>query len=286
MSIPMIRAIKDADPGGTINVLVGSGPDDAGARDVFKLLKKNFGVIGEIHVDRADGLTRYDHAIMAIPYDGRWRNNYDYVANNVMDSRPRPDPETFGFSSWYRHEVAYQMENAFELGYDGLQPWPGGNFLNIGKHEHAFLGIGYKRDVSGFWKIKHWGNENYAAFLNKFMRLFDGNVMCTGNQRDFAETINPIKSMLDEEIAWRFHALPVSLEESFNLAGSATLYVGNDTGMMHVACAHSVPALGLFFMENAITKNGAWGPDCINIDAYNRELSVDEVLSNAKELLK
>jgi hypothetical protein len=117
----MLKAI--ASLGCTVDVLVGSTPDDVGALEVFIDLKAYANCIRHIWVDRVGfEAPVYDLAIMSIPFDGRWRNGVDFQAKEVLDGRTRPDPSTTGLSSWKKHEVMYQLENAFYLGYKGPIP--------------------------------------------------------------------------------------------------------------------------------------------------------------------
>lgn len=251
MAIPMIRALQML-PDTRVDVLVGNTSDDVGAINV---LSKVVGGPGNLYVNTA--LERhYDVAVMAIPFDGRWRNGVHFNADRVLDGRTRPDPSTTGLVSWKKHEVLYQMENAYALGYSG-EP-PALRFLSGMRYaKRVYVGVGYKKDAAGFWKIKHWGNENYAALITN---LIDSdpeiNVVATGDIGDFQHSIGPISRIVSSSrFAFKCSS---NLDQAFNDVADCSVYVGNDTGMMHVAAAAGLDVCGIFSMENAYVKNRPW----------------------------
>ena len=142
MAVPMVKAIRIANPTAQIDVMVGSTSDDRGSSDVFVHLQKSK-IIDKIIWNMDYSGTRYDVAVCAIPYDGRWTNGTHFLADRTLDCRTRPDPSTTGLVSWKKHEVKYQMENAYLLGYKGDTPTL--EFLSRGNRDF-YLGVGYKKD--------------------------------------------------------------------------------------------------------------------------------------------
>ncbi len=285
MAIPMIKAIRSEHPGARIDVLVGSLPDDGGAIDVMRYLRYPDGIIDGLHVNQALG-TEYDVAIMAIPFDGRWVNGRDFKAKTVIDGRPRPDPKTFGLTSWKKHEIEYQMENAHFLGYDG--PTPSCSFLEEPPlwdkktfERSIYMGVGYKKDAAGMWKVKHWGNENYAQLCRLFfLREKNVRVVVTGDAGDMALSLKPIQARLKQ---WgmddRFVIVPTtSLRHAFAVVNSCHLYVGNDTGMMHVAAACDRKVVGIFNMENAIVKNPPFCSDNLILEGWQNPVDFEDAI--------
>ena len=282
MAIPMIRALQSL-PDTRVDILIGDTSDDVGARQV---LSKVVSGTGKLYVTSAlEHL--YDVAVMAIPFDGRWVNGVHFEANRVLDGRTRPDPSTTGLDSWKIHEIDYQMENAFALGYDPRNFPPSTKFLNSvdGNPNKIYVGLGYKKDVAEFWKVKHWGNENYAALIKK---LLDSNpkirVVTTGDIGDLQHTIGPISRLVNDK---RFEFRCTSnLDESFYSLSTCGSYVGNDTGMMHVAASCNLRVLGLFFMKNAWVKNRPWCGNAICLDAsHGEDLSVDSVFNHVVQMV-
>lgn len=279
MAVPMIRALQYK-PDVQVDVLVGSLPDDFGA---YEVLSKVVGHKGKIFVDRALEYD-YDVAVMAIPFDGRWKNGRDFRATAVMDERPRPDPSTMGFSSWKKHEIEYQMENARFLGYLGNTP--SCRFLDgpRGDEDKIYVGLGYKKDSAGFWSVKHWGNENYASLIKIILKRFpEKRVVTTGNSADLACTIGPITRIVNDT---RFSFSLPTLDKSFEIVSSCGMYVGNDTGMMHVAAACGNRVVGLFFMENANVKNSPWCDLNEVISGVHNKIEPSEVVRACEDLFE
>lgn len=281
MAVPAIKAL--ASMGNQVDVLVGRTPDDIGAWEVFTLLRDHLGTVGRVWIDSVSpSEPAYDLAIQSIPYDGRWQNGVHFRAAVVMDGRTRPDPSTVGLVSWKKHEVEYQMDNIYSLGYEG--PIPSCEFMQSHQvdGDHCFyLGVGYKKDSAGFWKKKHWGNENYAALVKMILADHPSNrVYVTGDSGDVGMSIRPIMRAVDSD---NFILLPRQLKHSFDVVNDCGTYVGNDTGMMHVAAARGRKVVALFFLENSITKSRPWCDDSRVIDGFNRIVSPEEVFQRIKE---
>lgn len=251
MSVPMIKALGTL---GTVDVLAGHGPDDAGAIDVFLALQRE-GFIETLHLVNALG-HEYDVAVMAIPFDGRWQNGVHFNAKRVLDCRPRPDfsPE-LGFSSWKKHEVEYQMDNARELGFS--DPSPSMAFCRGPDNwdpEMVYLGFGFKRDAAAFWSAKHWGNERYVQFIRRCRDLRPSiTFRATGSSVDLAQCIIPIAREVGD-----LGPVVSNIGSAFQVVGRCGAYFGNDTGMMHVAASFEMPTYGLMAYPNVATKNRPW----------------------------
>lgn len=250
MSVPMVKALGCL---GTVDALVGNGPDDAGAIDVFLSLQRD-GRIDKLHLVNAPGV-EYDVAIMSIPFDGRWQNGTHFRAKRVMDCRPRPDfsPE-LGFSAWKKHEVEYQVDNARELGYDG--PAPSSNFCRITywDDDTVYLGLGFKRDAASFWSAKHWGNDRYTQFIRRCREIRPSiKFRATGNAADLAQCIIPISREVGD-----LGPVVSNITSAIEVVGHCRAYFGNDTGMMHVAASFGMPTYGLMAYANVATKNRPW----------------------------
>ena len=254
LAIPMIKAI--ASLGHHIDVLVGSGPDDFGAAVVFRELQLS-GTIDAIHIDCAPISMSYDVAIMAIPYDGRWRNGIEFSAKRLMDCRRRPgNVERLGFDMWEKHEVEYMMENARELGFEGETP--DGSFLgkDVVDSNVIYLGIGYKRDPGGFGRSKHFGNYRFSELTRHILdRLPDMSFISSGPMIDFVESARKICSSNGRYDHVTTTSDSLGLSRSFNIVSRCAAYVGNDTGMMHVAASLGIPTMGLFAYPGLIIKN-------------------------------
>jgi ADP-heptose:LPS heptosyltransferase len=267
MSIPALRALEQVAGRGNVDVLVGSTSDDAGAREVFQqfVLSGEFG--GRIYTDFAQDpgkpVSTYDIAVLSIPYDGRWQNGAHFRALRVMDGRTRPDPTTTGLVSWKKHEVEYQMENPIALGYVG--PIPSAAFMpcrgpKVDYLKRVYVGVGYKKDAAGFWNAKHWGNENYARLIEMLLDDDpDRMIFMSGNPLDMRLSMAPILRAIRNDPRGRTMAMDVVIESSFDRAASCGYYIGNDTGMMHVAASEGARVVAYFNLPNSPVKSAPWG---------------------------
>lgn len=284
MAIPAIRALHQLYPESRVDVLIGHLPEDFGARQVLANVVQGR---GEIFVGEARQRD-YDLAIMAIPFDGRWQNLIHYRALRVMDGRTRPDPSTTGLVSWNRHEVEYQMDNIRELGYGG--PPPSIRFLDPPSftRRQIYLGLGYKKDAAGFWKVKHWGNENYAELVSLLSEMCPAyEVVTTGDRLDMHFSIAPIMKMKAAGTKGLLVKLSHNIEQAFRVISESSIYVGNDTGMMHVAASCGIPVVSMFFLENSIVKSRPWCSNNFVFDGTKDRNSVTPLLvaQKVKEIL-
>jgi hypothetical protein len=251
MSVPAIKALASV-ARGPIDVLVGSTPDDGGALEVMLELQKYYDCVGDVFVDRAGLDVVYDVAVLAIPFDGRWSNGTHFRAQSVVDARPRPgDPNVLGLNSWKKHEIEYQMDNARGLGYSGrtmsscftLSPWKCDEDL-------VYVGLGFKRDPSGFWSKKHWGNGRFIGFMESLKELRP--------QTRFITTCGSVDMPVVTDVHRGFPELKAvfaSIRMSFPDVARAGSFFGNDTGMAHVAASFGRPTYMMTAFEGSEIKN-------------------------------
>jgi len=282
MCIPMLKALRSLKPE-RLDVMIGDTPDDFGAYDIFKYLLKN-GIIDSININVSRDYV-YDVAIMSIPFDGRWRNQEHYRAYRVMDSRTRPDPSTTGFISWKKHEIEYQMDNARELGYKDKVPDCSFYGDVDSNNFDIYIGVGYKKDAAGFWKKKHWGNEKFAELITL---LLDDNgnkdltIWSTGNTLDWGLSLGPIQRLVSNN---RFKPDITTLDNAFKKLSTCGLYIGNDTGITHVAASMDIPCIVANFIEYSAVKSHPWNShscSCTITKDSAEGLSVQEMFSHVK----
>lgn len=251
MAIPAIRAFSEVF--GPIDVLIGTTPDDVGAADVFLELRNNYpGIIDQIWFDAVPLHLQYDLAVLAIPFDGRWREGVHYNAKRSIDARPRPgDHNVLGLDSWKMHEAVYQLRNLEAFGLvDGI---PESRFLSqrdLQVDENLiYLGIGFKRDRDNFWSKKHWGNERYAEFIREVTRLRPGT--------KFITTAGQVDTQVAAELSRQtgISVYYAGLPRSFPVLAKCKAYFGNDTGMAHVAASMERPTYMMIAFPGSEIKN-------------------------------
>ena len=249
ISIPMINSLLWN--GHEVHVLVGTTPDDVGASDVFF----SSGLPVKVHEDFVDlHEHQFDVAVMAIPFDGRWKNGVHFNAIKVIDGRTRPDPLTIGFSSWERHESKYQLECLWQEKLVGGSLSKPSHLIDghheVGDIDRVYVGIGFKRDPGGFGASKHFGNDRFTSVLNKIRTMRPSvRFLSTGTPKDVSEVCSRI--YCPEYWYTLVHDLPSSIK----IMKTCSAYFGNDTGMMHVAAALDRKVFGLFAYPKLITKN-------------------------------
>ena len=251
MSVPAVKAIASVH--GPVDILVGGRPEDGGSWSVFNALRRNYPwVVGDIFIENVPLDRPYAVAVMAIPFDGRWRNGVNFAADEVIDGRPRPpladgSEAPLGFSSWLKHEAEYQMEDAQLLGHR-IGQRPSSAFLpepvDFGDGT-VYLGIGYKRSNDAIWLRKSWGPQNFSRFCRALPQT---KFFSTGNVTDLQQVARYID-------APNFDFRVTTWEGSFEEMSDSSAYFGNDTGMMHVAASLGRPTFGLYAFENLDVKN-------------------------------
>ncbi len=222
LKVPLIKALLGMLPEVTrLDILVGTGPDDYGALNIMQRLQKHVRV-DNIYIDEVPNNTvHYDVAIMAIPFDGRWKNNVHYSADRVLDERKRPhNIERLGFDMWTSHEVEYSMDSAIYLGYDGRTPSL--QFMDMSSKKDddlVYLGLGYKRDQGGFGVSKYWGNKNYLEFIQEVVRLWPTvHFISTGSVADLIQNGAWLMKRIQEHGVYHFTATG-ALETSWPIVG-------------------------------------------------------------------
>lgn len=265
LSVPMVKALATL---GEVDVLLGSTPDDFGSPAIFSHLERA-GIVRRIWIATQEGIPfnfreTYDVAVMAIPFDDRWRNGAHFNAREVIDGRKRPgNVERLGFDMWEKHEVLYQMENAYQLGYSGPVPSP--SFLppfppEVLDEDLVYLGIGYKRDAGGFGLSKHFGNDRFVELMRAIRERRPGTkFISTGGVADFIQTGVPLMKRIADKYVYSCGSTP-HLSHAFDIIRGCKAYLGNDTGMMHVAASLGIPTHALLLSQDLARKNHPWGP--------------------------
>lgn len=300
MSVPAIKHYARC--GFDVTVLVGTGPDDGGAYEVLSavnwpteylrptILKDSHTVVGR----------RWDVGVFSIPYDGRWVQ-LESSCGFVYDGRPRPDPSTFGFSSWEKHEAEYQLELAETLtGVPAKRELWGGPDPSIGHpawpvegaNYAVYLGIGRKRDAAGFWEKKHWGDENYLE-LARMILAHDSRhnfeLVSSGNRMDLLTTGKFLIQNLPKAAgpAGRgFGFAENGIQGTMNVMSRCHSFIGNDTGTMHLAAAMGLPIVSVFKFEGTRRKNHPLSDPLTweVLEGHDRDVTPEEVYNAWKRV--
>ncbi len=102
---------------------------------------------------------------------------------------------------------------------------------------------------------QRWPLDRYGAVLASVEQRFKVSILAVGANLEFE---NYRKEILPVFPNLKFLAAPVTIFELFALCQLAGLYLGNDTGPMHVAAAAGCPVAAIVSARN---PPGAWDPD-------------------------
>jgi heptosyltransferase-2 len=107
---------------------------------------------------------------------------------------------------------------------------------------------------------KRWSTENYVELINQILRNFQSHVFIIGG-KDESELVKLIVSNVNNE---RVDDLSgkLSLTELVGTLKKADLFIGNDSGPMHIASACGIKVIGLFGPTDP-ERFGPYGENCI-----------------------
>ena len=148
---------------------------------------------------------------------------------------------------------------------------------------------------------KRWPAENYAALADRLVRETGATILFFGSREE-----QPLSEDIARRMASPSHILTgkLSLLHSAAMIRGCTLFISNDSGLMHVAAAVSTPVIGIFGPTDPL-KNAPRGPgirivvqaDLPCVPCYHfsriacddfecmRAVTVDRVFHEAEKLL-
>lgn len=167
-----------------------------------------------------------------------------------------------------------------------------GLLASLGAEEFVVLNPG------GGWKSKCWAPENYSALVRRLEPLVSGKILLTGSPDE--EPL--IREILRGAGSPRAAYFPSKILQLIALARRARLFVGGDTGPVHLAAALGTPVVAIFNGSDALNtpeRNGPFSPQDIvlvhrNGDSrpvrnknsdYLRDVSVETVVAAIHERL-
>lgn len=188
-----------------------------------------------------------------------------------------------------KHEAEYLLDMARGLGYHGERP-PLRKLSGNANYEFPLsenmvaVGIGYYKGLRADgkdWSDRHWGNENFLALCGQLKALGFRPVL-VGDQKDFDRDGKELAEQGIESICGK-----LSLPQVMHFISRCRAFVGNDTGLMHVAAALEIPTLGIFVHTNSV-KSYPLGKQSLAIGgdagAKQYDISADEALIYFKRL--
>ncbi len=118
----------------------------------------------------------------------------------------------------------------------------------------------------GGLEMKRWPPENFGALGDMLARDCHARIVLVGG---------PNERQLCREISAQMKSEPIvgagllSLKETAEVIRRSALFVGNDSGPMHIAAALSTPTIGLFGPTDRV-KNRPWGKPDMSVIVWRR----------------
>ena len=283
LATPMVRAIKAAQPDVRVTMMVNRGTEDvlSGNPDVDEIMVLDKGSLAaqsrliaglrgrqfDTVIDLTDGdrsafLTWISGAPVRIGFNDehRWRGRYyTEVVQPVPGIRHRIDRDLAALKPLGIHP----NEKPPRLWLTGEDEASANQLLDQ-------LGIRGDRPIviiqpaARYW-FKAWPYERFAELADRLASDYGCQVLIGGSREE-------------EALAQRIHeaakSRPISmaglatLKQFAAIAKRAALFVGNDSGAMHIASAVSTPVVALFGPSNPLE----WGPRGGPVNAIYMEL--------------
>jgi lipopolysaccharide heptosyltransferase I len=122
----------------------------------------------------------------------------------------------------------------------------------------------------GGWPTKLWGAEGFGAIADRLWEVYGMRSVVTygPGEADLAQ------SVVDHSRANAANALGATLKQLFALARSAKLFIGGDTGPMHIAAAARTPIVAVFG-PTASRRNGPFAPADVVVERFDLDCRVD-----------
>ena len=124
------------------------------------------------------------------------------------------------------------------------------------------IGLG----VSANWMPKVWPSENFVSLICRLTKnhpIFSGKrvaVFGTKEERHIADPVlRGLKGIECVDLVGK-----ASIYTAAACLKKCSIFIGNDSGLMHIAAALGVPTVGLFGPSRA-KRYGPWGKHCISV---------------------
>jgi lipopolysaccharide heptosyltransferase I len=122
----------------------------------------------------------------------------------------------------------------------------------------------------GGWPTKLWGADGFGAIADRLLEAYGTRSVVTygPGEEDLAQ------SVVAHSRANAATTLDATLKQFFALARSAKLFIGGDTGPMHIAAAARTPIVAIFG-PTASQRNGPFAPDDVVVERFDLDCRVD-----------
>jgi lipopolysaccharide heptosyltransferase I len=115
----------------------------------------------------------------------------------------------------------------------------------------------------GGWRTKCWSPENYAGLIRQLAEVRPERILVTGSPSE--EPL--IDAILKNADIKRARYFPTTLVQFIALARRARVFVGGDTGPLHLAAAAGTPIVGIYGPTDPV-RNGPFAGDAIALSNH------------------
>ena len=254
LTLPAIKALRDKNKKSKIDVLVTSRNKDIGNVKVLKLnpisikffILRNFKKY-DLVIDMEEYLNI--SSIIAF-YTGRERIGYSHgiranLYTKTMDYNDKQHVVYTFLDLLKPLGIKKTVEKLHQLNYSKNDKKNIDDLLkkyNIGKKD--FL-VGFGVGAAESAKSRMWPAGRYAKLADYLIKKYNAKIILVGNKEE-KKYINELKNlMINKNNSFNFAGL-INVREMFYLISLCKLFIGNDSGPMHVAAAQGVKTIGLF----------------------------------------
>jgi len=128
-------------------------------------------------------------------------------------------------------------------------------YNNVSVSETAQPIIAMHPGSGGFSTARRWAPERFAQLADTLFRNVGGQLLLVGGPEE-VQLHQDIMGMMQSEMPVRSFADKGSIKVTTAVLELADLFIGNDTGLMHLAVAVNTPTVAIFGLSN----HKAWGP--------------------------
>jgi hypothetical protein len=248
LTTPLIQALATLEPKRSLDVLVARAKGTGLVFENWSLINK---VWDRMEFDAKQESVLYNTVLDCHPRHELPRNiKYQNRLRICIHTQPGLDYH-WNFS---KHESEYLLDLARRMGFKGVRP---GLRKLTGDPHYVFdfsnnmvaIGIGYYKGLRADgrdWSDRHWGNENFLELCGK-LRTLGFRPILVGDQKDFEHNGAWLAQRGIESICGK-----LSLPQVVDFIGHCRAFIGNDTGLMHVAAAQGIAVIGIFVSTNSI----------------------------------
>lgn len=283
LTTPMIQALAALQPAWQIDVLVNRSKGSDLVFNNWKLVNKIWDKTEFISLRK----NMYYYIVLECHPRHDLPQNIKYRRRQRIAIYPRSGIDYHWL--FKKHEVEYLLDMARGLGYEGSRP-PLRKLIGDSNYMFSFspnmvaIGIGYYKGLRADgrdWSDRHWGNESFLQLCQTLQQSGFRPVL-VGDARDHEKDGRSLTACGIESICGK-----LSLSQVIDFLSHCYAFIGNDTGLMHMAASVEIPTIGLFVHTSSI-KSRPLGTHCIAMGGIHGEqhyaISVEDVMAAFKKL--